>query len=829
LEQPSYTFEKIFQMNNMENKFILGLQQAGIRDIERVGGKNASLGEMIQHLSKLGIRIPGGFIITVDAYQSFISYNQLADKISSLIAEIDYENIESLRRAGLQIRNMIRNSKFPPDLSNMIINAYYQLSAGYSQEITDVAVRSSATAEDLPDASFAGQQETYLNVRGPAAIMDSVRNCFASLFTDRAISYRQNFGFDHFAIGISVCIQKMVRSDLGSSGVAFSLDTESGFKDAVVINGIFGLGELIVQGSISPDEFIVFKPLLHGQFVPIIEKKLGLKDHMMVYGDDPDERVKIIPVEKSVQNKFCLDDQKIMQLAKWVSIIESYYTQLKGHWCPMDIEWAVDGMTHELFIVQARPETIHSRKDHTKLTEYMMRPHQQTPILKGIAVGDQIGSGQVKIMYSLDKRLTDGNEFKAGDVLVTDMTDPDWEPIMKKASAIITNKGGRTCHAAIIAREMGVPAIVGCRNATTLLADGMEVTASCSEGDEGFLYSGNLPFDIIETSLDELPEINTKLMLNVASPSLAFRFSNIPNAGVGLAREEFIINNYIGIHPMALLKHKGLKDEALSAHIKTAIRGFENEEQFFIQKLSFGVAKIASAFYPNTVIVRFSDFKTNEYRNMVGGEHFEPMEENPMIGWRGASRYYSESYREAFGLECRAIAHVREKMGLTNVAVMIPFCRTVEELIKVKHIMSEYGLEKGKAGLELYLMAELPSNILMAKEFAVHITGFSIGSNDLTQLTLGLDRDSALVAHLYDERNDAVKRMLRILIRQAKASGVKVGICGQGPSDHPDFAQFLVEEGIDSISVTPDSVIKTIRAIHDIENREEPVLEENFA
>jgi pyruvate,water dikinase len=813
----------------MENKFILGLQEAGIRDIERVGGKNASLGEMIQNLGKLGIRIPAGFIITVDAYQSFISYNQLADRISSLIAEIDYDNMESLRRTGLQIRNMIRNTKFPPNLSNMIIDAYYRLSAEYGQEITDVAVRSSATAEDLPDASFAGQQETYLNVRGPAAIMDAVRNCFASLFTDRAISYRRNFGFDHFAIGISVCIQKMVRSDLGSSGVAFSLDTESGFKDAVVINGIFGLGELIVQGSISPDEFIVFKPLLNDQYVPIIEKKLGLKDQMMVYGDDPDERVKIIPVEKSVQNKFCLNDQQIMQLAKWVMIIEKYYTRLKGHWCPMDIEWAVDGMSHELFIVQARPETIHSRKDHSRLTEYVMQPHQQTPILKGIAVGDQIGSGRVKIMYSLDKRLTDGNEFKEGDVLVTEMTDPDWEPIMKKASAIITNKGGRTCHAAIIAREMGVPAIVGCRNATTLLADGMEVTASCSEGDEGFLYSGNLPFDIVETSLDELPDINTKLMLNVASPSLAFRFSNIPNSGVGLAREEFIINNYIGIHPMALLRHKNLKDEVLSAHIKSSIRGFENEEQFFIQKLSFGIAKIAAAFYPNTVIVRFSDFKTNEYRNLTGGEYFEPGEENPMIGWRGASRYYSEAYREAFGLECKAIAHVREKMGLSNVAVMIPFCRTVEELISVKQIMSEYGLEKDKAGLQLFLMAELPSNILMAKEFAEHISGFSIGSNDLTQLTLGLDRDSALVAHLYDERNIAVKRMLKMLIRQAKASGVKVGICGQGPSDHPDFAQFLVEEGIDSISVTPDSVIKTIRAIHAIENRTEAImLEENI-
>jgi pyruvate,water dikinase len=801
----------------MENKFIMDLQEAGIQDIERVGGKNASLGEMIQHLSRLGIRIPGGFIITVEAYQVFISFNQLEHKISSLLKEIDYENIESLRRAGLQIRNTIRNSKFPPDLSKMIIEAYYELSSKYGQEATDVAVRSSATAEDLPDASFAGQQETYLNVRGPAAIMDSVRNCFASLFTDRAISYRQNFGYDHFVIGISICIQKMVRSDLGSSGVAFSLDTESGFKDAVVINGIFGLGELIVQGSVSPDEFIVFKPALKDSFVPIIEKKLGLKDQMMVYGDDPDERVKIIPVERTAQNKFCIDDEKILQLAKWVMIIESYYTKLKDHWCPMDIEWAVDGMTQQLFIVQARPETIHSRKDHNKLTEYAMRPHKSVPLLKGIAVGDQIGSGRVKIMYSLDKRLTDGNEFEAGDVLVTDMTDPDWEPIMKKASAIITNKGGRTCHAAIIAREMGVPAIVGCRNATSLLTDGMLVTASCGEGDEGFVYAEKLLFDIVETRLDELPPIDTKLMLNVASPSMAFRFSHIPNAGVGLAREEFIINNYIGIHPMALLKHKELGDEALSAHIKTAIRGFENEEQFFIQKLSFGVAKIASAFYPNTVIVRFSDFKTNEYRNLKGGEHFEPLEENPMIGWRGASRYYSESYREAFALECKAIYHVREKMGLGNVAVMIPFCRTVEELKKVTRIMADHGLEKGKDGLELYLMAEIPSNIIMAEEFAEHITGFSIGSNDLTQLTLGLDRDSALVAHLYDERNEAVKRMLKILIRQAKRAGVKVGICGQGPSDHPDFAQFLVEAGIDSISVTPDSVIKTMKAIHSIE------------
>ncbi|HXB28993.1 MAG TPA: phosphoenolpyruvate synthase, partial [Puia sp.] len=469
----------------MEEKFILGLDQAGIEDITRVGGKNASLGEMIRHLSILGIRIPAGFIITVDAYQVFISENQLEDKITALISEIDYHNMESLRRAGLQIRNLIRNSKFPPELSKKIIDAYYRLSAEYGQETTDVAVRSSATAEDMPDASFAGQQETYLNVRGPAAIMDSVRNCFASLFTDRAISYRQNFGYDHFAISISICVQKMVRSDLGSSGVAFSLDTESGFRDVVVINGIFGLGEMIVQGSISPDEFIVFKPALKENFVPIIEKKLGLKDHMMVYGDDPDERVKIIPIDKSAQNKFCLNDEKILQLAKWVVIIEKYYSGLKDHWCPMDIEWAVDGITNQLFIVQARPETIHSRKDHGKLIEYVMQSHLSKPILKGIAVGDQIGTGKVKIMYSLDKRLSEGIEFQAGDVLVTDMTDPDWEPIMKIASAIITNKGGRTCHAAIIAREMGVPAIVGCQNATNILTDGMEITASCGEGDTG--------------------------------------------------------------------------------------------------------------------------------------------------------------------------------------------------------------------------------------------------------------------------------------------------------------------------------------------------------
>jgi len=796
---------------------IMPLNEVGINDIEVVGGKNASLGEMLQHLSQLGVNIPGGFVITVNAYRRFIAFNKLDRAISDRIGEIDYNNIESLRRAGLQIRNLIRNSKFPPELSQLIIDAYTSLSKLYDQAATDVAVRSSATAEDLPDASFAGQQETYLNVRGPAALMDSVRNCFASLFTDRAISYRNTFGYDHFAVGLSVCIQKMVRSDLGSSGVAFSLDTESGFKDVVVINGSYGLGELVVQGSVSPDEFIVFKPKLGDQYIPIIEKKLGVKDQLMVYGDDPDERVKIIPTDKAAQARFCLEDDAIIQLAEWVTLIEAYYTKIKGHWCPMDIEWAVDGLTQELFIVQARPETIHSRKSYDTLTEYVMQPHSATPLVKGIAVGDKVGAGKVQIMYSLDKRVMEGMEFADGDVLVTDMTDPDWEPIMKKAAAIITNKGGRTCHAAIVAREMGVPAIVGCGDATDILLNGQLVTASCAEGDRGIVYEGGLAYDIVHTELKDLPKIKTKLMLNVASPSLAFRFSHIPHKGVGLAREEFIINNYIGIHPLALLTHRTLNDEALSKTIQQKIRGFENEKEFFIQKLSFGIAKIAAAFYPETVIVRFSDFKSNEYRNLLGGEHFEPHEENPMIGWRGASRYYSKNYKAAFGLECKAIQKVREEMGLMNVAVMIPFCRTVKELVRVKATMAEFGLWQHKEDLQLYLMAELPSNIIMAKEFAEHIDGFSIGSNDLTQLTLGLDRDSSLVAHLYDERDEAVKRMLAMLITSAKEAGVKVGICGQGPSDHSDFAQFLVEQGIDSISVTPDSVIKTIKAIHAIE------------
>lgn len=801
----------------MSKRIIVPLNSVGINDIAQVGGKCASLGEMLRNLTGLGVQIPDGFVVTTAAYWQFIEQSGLAAFIRQELERIDFDNVESLRRAGLAIRQAISNARFPKELSQPIINAYEELSRQYNQPATDVAVRSSATAEDLPDASFAGQQETYLNVRGPAALIDAVRNCFASLFTDRAISYRKTFNYDVSTVGLSVCVQKMVRSDLAASGVAFSLDTESGFRDIVMINGSYGLGEMVVQGSVSPDEYLVFKPARKKGAAAIIEKKPGAKHQKMIYGDHGDQRTRIIPTEEAQRHRLCLDDAQILQLADWVMVIEDYYTTLKNKWCPVDIEWAVDGLTQQLFIVQARPETIHSRKQPGTLTEYRIDAAAHRRLLgKGIAVGDRIAGGKVNILYSLDKRI-DGHEFRPGDVLVTDMTDPDWEPIMKIASAIITNKGGRTCHAAIVAREMGVPAIVGCGNATDWLKEGQLVTASCAEGEEGYVYEGMVPFSTHTTQLDDLPLLRTPVMLNVGSPSTAFTYAHLPHHGVGLAREEFIINNYIQAHPLALLRHRELGDEKLTLAIHQLIRGFEDEETFFIHKLAYGVAKIAAAFYPQKVIVRFSDFKSNEYRGLLGGEHFEPVEENPMIGWRGASRYYSPAYRMAFALECKAIKKVREEMGLDNVAVMIPFCRTVAELLRVKATMSENDLRQGLHGLEIYLMAEVPSNILLAREFAKHVDGFSIGSNDLTQLTLGLDRDSSLVAHLYDERNDAVKCLLRQLIRTAKEEGVKVGICGQGPSDFPDFAQFLVEEGIDTISVTPDSFVKTVRAIAAIE------------
>ena len=806
----------------MSKKYTLDLKEVKLTDLQLVGGKNASLGEMIQNIGDFGVNIPGGFAITVEAYDEFLKFNKLDQAIRLLMDNLVKDDLVSLRKTGLEIRQLIRNGEWPKNLKEQIKTSYFKLSQRYNQDGTDVAVRSSATAEDLPDASFAGQQETYLNVRGPEQILTSVRNCFASLFTDRAISYRNNFGFDHFDIGLSVCIQKMVRSDLGAAGVAFSLDTESGFKDVVLINGAYGLGEMVVQGTVSPDEFIVHKPTMKKGFRSIIEKKIGKKENKMIYSTDPGTLVKIVHVGNTQQSEFCITDEQVLQLANWVCIIEDYYTKNRGQWCPMDIEWAIDGLSGDLFIVQARPETIHSQKKDNDLVEYVIDQRSEKKVrLNGIAVGDRIGQGKVQKMYSLDGRdgSFDGSNFNKGDVLVTEMTNPDWEPVMKKASAIITNKGGRTCHAAIVAREMGVPAIVGTENGTEILLNGDEITVSCAEGDNGKVYEGIIPFKIRKTRLNDLPKTQTPIMLNVASPDLAFKFAHIPNAGVGLAREEFIINNFIQAHPLALLKHKELGDNELTESINILTRGFKDEETFFVKRLSYGVAKIASAFYPKQVIVRMSDFKSNEYSKLLGGKYFEPSEENPMIGWRGAARYYSEEYEYAFGMECKAIKRVREKMGLTNVTVMIPFCRTIDELQKVYGVMKKYGLERGKDGLKIFLMAELPSNILMAEEFAELIDGFSIGSNDLTQLTLGLDRDSSLIAHIYDERNTAVKRSISNLLKAARNSNTKVGICGQGPSDYPDFAQFLVEEGIDTISVTPDSMLKTIKAIYNIENK----------
>ncbi|QJB37131.1 phosphoenolpyruvate synthase [Chitinophaga oryzae] len=802
----------------MKESIVLPLQKVGLDAIALVGGKSASLGEMISGLSEAGVKVPGGFAITTKAYYHFMQNSGLDQFIRDQIAQIDFNNISSLRRAGQRIRQEISNSRFPHELSQEIIAAYQALSAQYGQEQTDVAVRSSATAEDLPDASFAGQQETFLNVRGPVALIDSVRNCFASLFTDRAISYRENFGYDHFSVGLSVCVQKMVRSDLGASGVAFSLDTESGFRDVVLINGSFGLGELVVQGAVSPDEFIVYKPLIQSQYKPILEKKMGVKDKKMIYGESSDERTRVIPATKQQQHSFCLTDDQILQLAAWVQRIESYYSGKKGHWCPMDVEWALDGLSQELYIVQARPETIHSRRDRNRITTRTLDTGGATPrqLLKGIAVGDGIAAGNVNILFSLDNRVAT-TTFQPGDVLVTDMTDPDWEPIMKMASAIVTNKGGRTCHAAIVAREMGIPAIVGCEDATEKLNSGQAITVSCAEGTEGVVYEGILPVKEGLLELSSLPAVKTPLMLNVGSPSMAFQFTHLPGKGIGLAREEFIINNYIKVHPLALLHHRELNDAALSAEIAQLVHGYENEADYFISKLASGVGKIAASSYPNKAIVRFSDFKSNEYYNLPGGKYFEPKEENPMIGWRGASRYYSEKYKTAFMLECAAIRKARETMGLNNIVVMIPFCRTVEELEQVLAVMEEAGLARGQNGLEVYLMAELPSNIMMAEEFAPHIDGFSIGSNDLTQLTLGLDRDSELVSGLYNELSPAVLRMISRLIKVAKEYKVKVGICGQGPSDFPELTRFLVQHGIDSISVTPDALVKTLWAVHEAE------------
>lgn len=791
--------------------FVLPFRAVGIADIPLVGGKNASLGEMLQQLSPKGIHVPDGFATTAHAYRYFIESAGLEAQLRHLFAEINVEDVSNLRQIGRQARSLILQTPFPEELQVAIAQEYQQLCDRYGAD-TDVAVRSSATAEDLPDASFAGQQETYLNVHGVKGVLEACHKCFASIFTDRAISYRQIKGFDHFNVALSVGVQKMVRSDLATSGVMFSIDTETGFKDAALITAAYGLGENVVQGAVNPDEYLVFKPTLEQGFRPILQKRLGSKEIKMIYDLGGSKFTKNISVSPEQRRQFALSDDEILTLAQWVGEIEAHYSAVRGVYTPMDIEWAKDGMTNELFIVQARPETVQSQREQNILKSYQLN-EKSNVLAKGRAVGALIGQGKARVILDAHKL----DQFQPGEVLVTNRTDPDWEPIMKKAGAIVTNQGGRTCHAAIIAREMGIPAIVGCGNATTVLQTGQDITVSCAEGEEGRVYDGLLPFDVNEIPLETLPRTRTKILMNVGNPEEAFSLSAIPNDGVGLARMEFIIANQIQVHPLALLHFDQLEDKLTRYKIAELTDQYDDKAQFFVDKLSQGIGTIAAAFYPKPVIVRMSDFKSNEYANLLGGRQFEPHEENPMIGWRGASRYYDDRYREGFALECQAMKRVRDEMGLTNVILMIPFCRTPEEGKAVLAEMAKHGLVRGDNGLQVYVMCELPSNVVLVDEFSEVFDGFSIGSNDLTQLTLGIDRDSSLVAHLFDERNNAVKRLIKQAIATAKQCDRKIGICGQAPSDYPEFAQFLVEQGIDSISLNPDSVLKTLLEIAAVE------------
>ncbi|RFP58092.1 MAG: phosphoenolpyruvate synthase [Limnothrix sp. CACIAM 69d] len=799
-----------------DRALVLWFDQVGIADLPLVGGKNASLGEMIRQLTAKGVRVPNGFATTAFAYRSFIQESGLEAKLRDIFATLDVDNGESLRRCGQKARNLILHAEFPMNLQEEITRAYQALCSQYGADV-DVAVRSSATAEDLPDASFAGQQETYLNVHGMAAVLEACKRCFASIFTDRAISYRQIKGFDHFEVALSVGVQKMVRSDMDSSGVIFTLDTETGFRDVVLVTAAYGLGENVVQGAVNPDEYVVFKPTLAQGKRPILSKRLGTKEIKMIYAPGSTKPTKNVPVALADRNRYAIGDDDIVQLARWAVIIEDHYSEVRGLPTPMDIEWAKDGQTGDLFIVQARPETVQSQRSGNVLQNYVITlpPEQRPPVvITGRSVGEKVGRGRARVI--LDVHRID--EFEAGEVLVTNRTDPDWEPIMKKASAIVTNQGGRTCHAAIIAREMGIPAIVGAGNATSAVETGQMLTVSCCEGDEGKVYAGEVPFEIKETRLDNLPRPKTQILMNVGNPEEAFSLASLPCDGVGLARLEFIIANHIQVHPMALIQYDKLEDKLVRKQVGELTHLHKtNRPQYYVEKLAQGVGTIAAAFYPKPVIVRMSDFKTNEYANLLGGRQFEPIEENPMIGWRGASRYYDPKFRAAFALECQALKRVRDDMGLTNVIPMIPFCRTPEEGMRVLEVMAENGLKRGENGLQIYVMCELPSNVIAGDAFSEVFDGFSIGSNDLTQLTLGLDRDSALVAHLFDERCTAVKRMVSMAIKTAKANGRKIGICGQAPSDYPEFAQFLVQEGIDSISLNPDSVLKTLLAIADIE------------
>ncbi len=800
-------------MGKKEEALILWFDELNIDDVGLAGGKNASLGEMYQNMSDKGIRVPNGFALTSYAYNVLIDSAGIRDDIKNILRDLDTGDIKNLQERGEKVRKTILNVEFPKEIVAAVEEAYGKLSAEYGAEAVDVAVRSSATAEDLPDASFAGQQESYLNVRGAHEVIEATKRCIASLFTDRAISYRVDKNFDHFDVSLSVGVQKMVRSDQACSGVNFSIDTESGFENAVMITGAWGLGEMVVQGKVDPDEYIVFKPTLKEGakqvgdrlefgFRPIIGKTRGSKKYKMVYSENSQVAaqgsVKEVPVAEEEAAKFVLSNDEILELAYWTILIEEHYGR------PMDVEWAKDGETNQLFIVQARPETVQSQSNRMALEEYVVEEKGQV-ILEGVAVGAKIGTGQVNVI----KDVADIDKFNEGDILVTEITDPDWEPIMKKAAAIVTNSGGRTSHAAIVSREMGIPAIVGTGSATSNLKTGQLVTASCAEGERGFVYEGKAKFHVETTDLTEMRETKTKMMMIVADTSRVFDFAQIPNQGVGLAREELIILNHIKIHPLALLHFDELEDHEAKKQIAEMTAGYENKADYFVDKLAEGVGKIVAAFHPHDVIVRMSDFKSNEYAGLLGGRQFEPHEENPMLGWRGASRYYSDTYKEAFALECEALRRVHQEMGLTNMKAMIPFCRTPEEGRKVIEVMKEFGLKQGENGLEVYVMCELPSNVLLAEEFAEIFDGFSIGSNDLTQLTLGLDRDSGLVSHIYDERNPAVKEMIARAIEVAHKKGIKIGICGQAPSDFPEIAKFLVEKGIDTISLTPDTVLKT--------------------
>jgi len=796
-----------------QNAFVLWFDELGIEDVPLVGGKNASLGEMYRNLVPKGVPIPNGFAVTAHAYRHLLKASGAMDTIRAIMEGLDTHDMDNLMERGSRIRALIRNLEIPADLQSAITGAYRELEQTYGSNV-DVAVRSSATAEDLPDASFAGQQETYLNIRGAEDLMDACQRCFASLFTNRAISYRQDKGFDHFSIALSIGVQKMVRSDLSASGVMFSIDTETGFKDAVFLTGAWGLGENVVQGAVNPDEWYVFKPTLKKGFKPIIMKRVGGKAIKMIYTTDAKAPTKNVAVPEEDRRRLVISDEEVVALARMACTIEEHYSAHRGHFTPMDIEWAKDGQTGELFIVQARPETVHSMKDLAVLKKYVLLEKGET-LVEGQSVGELIGQGPVQVIKSAGMIHT----FRKGEVLVTDMTDPDWEPIMKIASAIVTNRGGRTCHAAIVSRELGIPCIVGTGSATTKLTQGEDVTVDCSEGSIGSVYRGLVPFEVQETDLGTLPKPKTKIMMNLASPEQAFEKSFIPNEGVGLAREEFIINSYIKIHPLALLNYETLPDEILKRAIADMTSGYADKAEFFVDKLAEGVGMIAAAFYPKQVIVRLSDFKSNEYANLIGGKLFEPNEENPMIGWRGASRYYSPNYKAAFGLECRAMKKIREDMGLTNVEIMIPFPRTVEEAKKVIETMAEFGLRQGENGLKIIGMCEIPSNVIMAEEFLDVFDGFSIGTNDLTQLILGVDRDSSLVAHVYDERNPAVKRFVRQVIEVAVKKGKYIGICGQAPSDYPEFAQFVVECGIESMSLNPDTVIKTTLIVAELEKK----------